>query len=127
MRGSVGWLRPRRVSLEYRSPPLSGGFTSCENWRRKNVNTPSPRQKRILSGLIRDDLVWEVPQESYFAQFEEASGHQSRIPLKVLQEMEDLGWIRRVPQGPQRCDYWEITDEGREAIPGTAGKLSNHQ
>ena len=91
------------------------------------MNTPSPRQKRVLSGLMRGDLVWEVPQESYFAQFEEASGHQSRVPLKVLLEMQEHGWIRRVPQGPQRCDYWEITDEGREAIPGTAGNLHNHQ
>ena len=47
-----------------------------------------------------------VTQESYFAQFEETSGHQSRIPLKVLLEMQERGWIRRVPQGPQRCDYW---------------------
>ncbi len=88
---------------------------------------PSPRQKRILSGLMRGDLVWEVPQESYFAQFEEASGHQSRVPLKVLLEMQEHGWIRRVSQGPQKCDYWEITDEGRETIPGTAGNLHNHQ
>ena len=76
---------------------------------------------------MRGDLVWEVPQESYFAQFEEASGHQSRIPLKVLLEMGDHGWIRRVPQGPQRCDYWEITDQGREAIPGPAVKFHQNR
>jgi hypothetical protein len=93
----------------------------------KMVSHPSPRQKRILSGLMRGDLVWEVPQESYFAQFEEASGHQSRVPLKVLLEMQESGWIRRVPQGPQRCEYWEITDRGRDAIPGTVGKSNNHQ
>src|ERR1017187_3066150 len=69
----------------------------------------------------------EVPQESYFAQFGEASGHQSRVPLKVLLEMQEHGWIRRAPQGPQKCDYWEITDQGREAIPGSAGNLHNHQ
>jgi len=73
-------------------------------------------KKRILSGLKRGDLVWEVPQESYFVQFEEASGRQNRVPLKVLLEMGEHGWIRCVPQGPQRCDYWEITDAGRDAI-----------
>jgi hypothetical protein len=120
-------LRLRHVSPEYRSLPLSGGFIPARIGEVKMASHPSPRQKRILSGLMRGDLVWEVPQESYFAQFEEASGHQSRVPLKVLLEMQEHGWIRRVSQGPQKCDYWEITDEGRETIPGTAGNLHNHQ
>ena len=72
---------------------------------------------------MRGDLVWEVPQESYFAQFEEARGQQRRVLLKDLLEMQEYGWIQRVPQGPQRCDYWEITNQGREAIPAAAGKL----
>ena len=76
---------------------------------------------------MRGDLVWEVPQESYFNQFNEASGHQSRVPLRDLIAMQERGWIRRVPQGSQRCDYWEITHQGREAIAGVSGQSARSQ
>jgi hypothetical protein len=82
----------------------------------KTYEHSKSKAKRILSGLMRGGLVWEAPQESYFVRFEEASGDQNRVPLKVLLEMQEHAWIRRVPQGPQRCDYWEITDQGRETI-----------
>jgi hypothetical protein len=67
-------------------------------------------------------LVFEVPQEPHFTQFDETTSHQRRVHLGELLELQAHGWVRRVPQGSQQCDYWEITDQGREVIPGTPGK-----
>jgi hypothetical protein len=63
--------------------------------------------------------VFEVPQESYFTQFDETTKRQRRVQLDELVEMQDFGWVRRVPQGTHQCDYWELTDQGREVVPGT--------
>jgi hypothetical protein len=62
--------------------------------------------------------VFEVPQQSYFTQFNESSGRQRRISLVELTEIEHRGWARRVSPGAQQCDHWEITDPGRAALLG---------
>ena len=62
--------------------------------------------------------MFEVPQQSYFTQFQERSGGQRRISLVELTEIEHLGWARRVSPGAQQCDHWEITDLGREVLLG---------
>ena len=80
------------------------------------MSAATVRQGRILFGLVRGDPVFEVPQESYFAQFNESTGRQRRISLVELTEIEHRGWARRVSAGAQHCDHWEITDLGREAL-----------
>jgi len=79
----------------------------------KDVNALKFRQRRILAGLARGDLIWEVPEESFFTQFNEATGRARRLRLDELSQMQESGWIHRVSQGPNRLDHWEITDEGR--------------
>ena len=93
-----------------------------ESKRATHVNTPRPRQKRILSSLVQGDLIWEVPEESYYTQYNEGAGGSRLLRLGELLEMQEGGWIRRVSQGPQRLDHWEITDEGREVIAPAANK-----
>jgi len=85
------------------------------------VSAPNARQRRILSDLARGDPVFEVPQESYYTQFTESSGRQRRVLLGELVEMQERGWIRRVAPGSGRCDHWEISDAGQEAILGGKG------
>jgi hypothetical protein len=80
------------------------------------VSAPNARQRRILSGILRGDPVFEVPQQTWFTQFNENSGRQIRITLDELEAMRDRGWVVRVSAGAQRCDHWEITQEGREAV-----------
>jgi hypothetical protein len=80
------------------------------------VSVPNARQRRILSGLVRGDPVFEVPQESYFTQFTESSGRQNHVSLAELAAMQAHGWIQRISPGSGRCDHWEITDAGQEAL-----------
>jgi hypothetical protein len=82
----------------------------------KEVYALSPRQRRILAGLTRGDLIWEVPDKSYFTQFNEATGRDGRLRLDELLQMQESGWIRRVSQGPNRLDHWEITAEGQDVL-----------
>jgi len=85
--------------------------------RIKDVSAPNTRQRRILSGLIGGDPVFEVPKKSYFTQFNEKAGRQNRVSQDELVEMRETGWVRLVSPGSQRCDHWEITDAGRKALP----------
>jgi len=51
--------------------------------------------------------------------FEEVLGPKGdRVSLQELAEMQERGWVRRVSPGSGRCDHWEITDAGREALGG---------
>jgi hypothetical protein len=72
---------------------------------------------------MRGDLIWEVPDKSYFTQFNEDTGHAGRLQLNELLQMQERGWIRRVSQGPHRLDHWEITEEGQHVLP-SAGRRS---
>lgn len=74
------------------------------------------RQRRILSGMLRGDPVFEVPQQTWFTQLNEHSGRQTRITHDELEVMRERGWVMRVSAGIQRCDHWEITQAGREAV-----------
>jgi hypothetical protein len=38
--------------------------------------------------------------------------------------MQESGWIRRVSEGANRLDHWEITEEGRIVVPSAATKRS---
>ena len=87
----------------------------------------SPRQKRILSSLAQGDLIWEVPDESYFTQYNEGAGSSRRLRMVELLEMQESGWIRRVSEGSNRLDHWELTDEGREVIAPAANKKRTGQ
>ena len=86
----------------------------------KAVKALSSRQRRILSGLARGDLIWEVPDKSYFTQFNEATGRNGRLQLDELLQMQESGWIRRVSEGANRLDHWEITEEGRNVVLSVA-------
>jgi hypothetical protein len=88
------------------------------------VNALSSRQRRILTGLARGDLIWEVPDKAYFTQFDEATGRAGRLRLDELLQMQESGWIRLVSQGPHRLDHWEITAEGQNVPPSAARKRS---
>jgi hypothetical protein len=90
----------------------------------KAVKALSSRQRRILSGLARRDLIWEVPDKSYFTQFNEATGRAGRLRLEELLQMQESGWIRRVSQGPNRLDHWEITAEGQNVLPSAVRRRS---
>jgi hypothetical protein len=82
------------------------------------VTTLSPRHRRILSGLSHEDLLWEVPGQPYFTQFNERTGKQTRVRVDTLEQMEQLGLIRRHRQSlaAHKLDFWEITAQGREAL-----------
>jgi hypothetical protein len=38
--------------------------------------------------------------------------------------MQESGWIRRVSEGANRLDHWEITEEGRIVVPSAATRRS---
>ena len=82
------------------------------------VTTLSARHRRILSGLSHEDLLWEVPGQPYFTQFNERTGKQTRVRVDTLEQMEQLGLIRRHRQSlaAHKLDFWEITAQGREAL-----------
>jgi DNA-binding HxlR family transcriptional regulator len=82
------------------------------------VTTLTARHRRILSGLSNEDLLWEVPGQPYFTQFNERTGKQIRVRVDVLEQMEELGLIRRnrQSQSAHKLDFWEITSQGREAL-----------
>jgi hypothetical protein len=82
------------------------------------VTTLSARHRRILSGLSHEDLLWEIPGQPYFTQFNERTGKQSRVHVDTLVQMEELGLIRRCRQSlaAHKLDFWEITAQGREAL-----------
>jgi len=82
------------------------------------VTTLSARHRRILSGLSHEDLLWEIPGQPYFTQFNERTGKQTRVRVDILEQMEELGLIRRHRQSlaAHKLDFWEITSLGREAV-----------
>jgi len=82
------------------------------------VTSLSARHRRILSGLSHEDLLWEIPGQPYFTQFNERTGKQSRVRVDTLDQMEQLGLIRRQRQSlsAHKLDFWEITPQGREAL-----------
>ena len=82
------------------------------------VTSLTARHRRILSSLSHDDLLWEVPGQPYFTQFNERTGKQVRVHVDVLEQMERLGLIRRYrqSQSAHKLDFWEITAQGREAL-----------
>lgn len=82
------------------------------------VTPLSARQRRILTGLSHDDLLWEIPGQPYFTQFNERTGKQSRVRVDTLEQMEQLGLIRRCRQSlsAHKLDFWEITSQGRDAL-----------
>jgi DNA-binding HxlR family transcriptional regulator len=82
------------------------------------VTTLSARHRRILSGLSHEDLLWEIPGQPYFTQFNERTGKQTRVRIDTLDQMEQLGLIRRQRQSlsAHKLDFWEITAQGREAL-----------
>jgi hypothetical protein len=82
------------------------------------VTTLSARHRRILSGLSHEDLLWEIPGQPYFTQFNERTGKQTRVRIDTLEQMEQLGLIRRCRQSlaAHKLDFWEITPQGREAL-----------
>jgi len=79
---------------------------------------PKGRQHRILRGLANGDLVWEVPGQQVFTQFDERTGKPVNIGLPTLEAMAAAGWIVRVSHSPERqkLDFWEITPAGRAQI-----------
>ena len=82
----------------------------------KELNALNSRQRRILAGLERGDRIWEVADKAYFTQFNEATARDGRLRLDELLQMQESGWIRRVSQGPNRLDHWEITAEGQDML-----------
>ena len=82
------------------------------------VTTLTARHRRILSSLSHDDLLWEVPGQPYFTQFNERTGKQMRVRVDILEQMEQRGLIRRQRQSESahKLDFWEITAQGREAL-----------
>jgi predicted transcriptional regulator len=82
------------------------------------ATTLSARNRRILTGLAHEDLLWEVPGQPYFTQFNERTGKQVRVRLETLEQMEQMGLIRRQRQtrSAHKLDFWEITAQGRELV-----------
>ena len=76
---------------------------------------PTARHQRILTSLRQGDLLWEVPGQPYFTQYNERTGKHARVHLSVLEAMEEAGWIRRVSEEPSahKLDFWQVTPEGR--------------
>jgi len=82
------------------------------------ATTLTARNRRILSGLAHEDLLWEVPGQPYFTQFNERTGKQMRVRVETLEQMEQQGLIRRQRQtrAAHKLDFWEITAQGREMV-----------
>lgn len=82
------------------------------------VTTLNARHRRILSSLSHDDLLWEVPGQPYFTQFNERTEKQIRVRVDILEQLEALGLIRRQrqSQSAHKLDFWEITAHGREVV-----------
>jgi hypothetical protein len=82
------------------------------------ATTLSARHRRILSGLAHEDLLWEVPGQPYFTQFNERNGKQMRVRVDTLEQLEQMGLIRRQRQtrSAHKLDFWEITAPGRELV-----------
>src|ERR1039457_1650480 len=98
---------------------IYAGGSGVPNWRvTVLVTTLSARHRRILSGLSHEDLLWEIPGQPYFTQFNERTGKQSRVRVDTLEQMEQLGLIRRYRQSlaAHKLDFWEITAQGREVL-----------
>ena len=79
------------------------------------MTMPTPQQRRILQMMSNGDLVWEVLGKSYRSIYNEKKGHDQRVPMVVIDEMEERGWIRKQPNpNAARLDGWELTEQGRE-------------
>ena len=79
-----------------------------------------PRQRRLLLRLAAGDLLWEVPGEKYFTQFNERTDRQIHVHPPVLEPLELAHLVRRhrQPESAHKLDSWEITDQGRAALAG---------
>ena len=82
------------------------------------TTTLSARDRRILTGLSHEDLLWEVPGQPYFTQFNERTGKQVRARVEILEKLEQQGLIRRhrQSQSAHQLDFYEITPHGRELV-----------
>jgi DNA-binding HxlR family transcriptional regulator len=78
----------------------------------------SARHRRILTGLSHEDLLWEVPGQLYFTQYNERTGKQARVRVDTLEQLEQQGLIRRQrqSQSAHKLDFFEITPQGREVV-----------
>ena len=86
---------------------------------------PTAQQKRILRLMLNDDLIWEVVGKSHRSLYNEKLGRPQRVPAALVEDMEQQGWIRRLPNpDATRLDGWELTEQGRELVAylKTAGK-----
>jgi hypothetical protein len=71
--------------------------------------------------LATGDLLWEVPGEGYFTQFNERTERQIHVHPPVLEPLESAHLVRlhRQPETEHKLDCWQITDQGRAALAGT--------
>jgi DNA-binding MarR family transcriptional regulator len=64
--------------------------------------------------MLNDDLIWEVVGKSYRTIYNEKLGRQQRIPASLVEDLEQQGWIRRLPNPDStRLNGWELTEEGK--------------
>ena len=74
------------------------------------------RQQRILTTLALGDLLWEVPGQEYFTQYNERTGRQTRVHIRILEEIANLDLICLEKQDAHQLNYWTITQAGRKLI-----------
>jgi hypothetical protein len=93
----------------------------CHNSLRKTVIQLTPRQRRLLMRLAAGDLLWEVPGEKYFTQYNERTGRQIHVHPPVLEPLESAHLVRRhrQPETDHKLDFWEITEQGRAVLSGS--------
>jgi hypothetical protein len=47
--------------------------------------------------MLNDDLIWEVVGKSYRNLYNEKLGRPQRVPAALVADMEQQGWICRLP------------------------------
>ena len=87
------------------------------NTKSRRLGEPTPVQRPILRSIEQGNPIWEFADSPYCTLYNERTGRDHRIHRQTVEQLEALGWIRRVPNpSPNRLDSWQITDKGRVVL-----------
>ena len=77
---------------------------------------PTSRQRRILENMQQGNPIWEVSGEDHCTVYDEKTRRDRMVRQKEVEQMEQAGWVRRVPNTSRsRLESWQVTEQGRAA------------
>jgi hypothetical protein len=83
----------------------------------RRLAQPNPAQRRLLRTMEQGNPIWEIADAPHCTVYHEKTGRDQRLRRQRVEQIEALGWIRRVPNPSQgRLDSWEITELGRAVL-----------